>query len=198
LSRVAVITPTWGPLRHRSLLDRCIPSVAAQSYSDWEHLVISDGPDPGLRLEIGDGFVPGVRYLELDKHLEPHSYGNNVRNIAADHTDAEYLAYLDSDNAYRPDHLEVLVRAIEATEADFAYSRMQIVGGPEIGADPPCLGQVDTSLIFHRRRDLERFGGWPVEPGYGTDWKFIEGWIQKGASWAFVPKITVDYHRSLL
>ena len=43
---VSVITPTWQ--RHALLLDRCIPSVAAQDYPNVDHVVVSDGPDPAL------------------------------------------------------------------------------------------------------------------------------------------------------
>jgi glycosyltransferase involved in cell wall biosynthesis len=190
---VAVVTPTWGPQRHVVLIERCIASVRAQTFTDWEHVIVSDGPDPALR-SLGD--IPGVRYFELPNHVEPHSWGANCRNHGARHTKAEYIAYLDSDNAFHPDHLELLVAALDAAGADFAYSRMRIVGGQEIGADPPELGQIDTSLILHRRRGLKAFGIWPVEPYYAIDWKFIEGWIDKGARWAFVPTVTVDYHRS--
>ena len=43
---VSVVTPTWQ--RHDLLMDRCIPSVAAQDYPDVEHVICSDGPDPDL------------------------------------------------------------------------------------------------------------------------------------------------------
>ncbi len=46
---VSVITPTWN--RHDLLLNRCIPSVEAQTYPDIEHIIVSDGPDPDL---LGD------------------------------------------------------------------------------------------------------------------------------------------------
>jgi GT2 family glycosyltransferase len=65
---VTVITPTWQ--RHEYLFDRCIPSVMNQTYAYTEHIVVSDGPDPELRMLI-ENYVPQlthVRYFELAEH----------------------------------------------------------------------------------------------------------------------------------
>lgn len=141
-----MITPTWGPQRHRVLLDRCIPSVKAQSFSDWEHVVVSDGPDPALR-----GLCE--QYLELEEHVEPHSWGASARNRGLRETKATYVAYLDSDNAYRPDHLSRLVDALDRSKADFAYSRMLVVQtGQEIGADLPCSDRSTRRWSFTAAR----------------------------------------------
>lgn len=183
-----MITPTWSPQRHQVLLDRCIPSIRDQTFSDWEHLVVSDGPDPALR-------ILGAKYFELEEHVEPHSWGASARNRGLQETKARYVAYLDSDNAYRPDHLARLVDALDRSKADFAYSRMRVAQtGQEIGADPPVLGQIDTSLIMHRRSSLKKFGWWPVAPIYAIDWEFVSSWMTQGACWVFVPAVTVDYY----
>ena len=58
---VSVITPTWQ--RHDLLLNRCVPSVAAQDHPAVEHVIVSDGPDPDLRGKLAG--LPGVRFEEL-------------------------------------------------------------------------------------------------------------------------------------
>lgn len=193
MRRVAVITPTWGAARHEVLLERCIPSVARQTFTDLEHLVVSDGPDPALSHLLTDS---GVRYAEVAEHVEPHSWGASARNLGLTFTGAEYIAYLDSDNAYRPQHLAHLVDALDRNpRADFAYSRMLMVAtNVEVGGDPPSLGRIDSSLIVHRREAVEWYGDWPELPVYSIDWELISSWLIKGASWAFVPEVTVDYY----
>jgi len=44
---VSVLTPTWN--RGIKMLNRCMTCVNWQTFSDWEHVIVSDGPDPVLR-----------------------------------------------------------------------------------------------------------------------------------------------------
>lgn len=189
---VTVITPTWQ--RHELLLERCIPSVAAQTMA-VEHIVVSDGPDPELR-EILDR-RGGVTFAELHEHVDdPLDLGCRARNVGLELARGDLVAYLDDDNAYRPNHVEVLAAAMADPGVDFAYSQMIRHGiGDTIGQQPPMYGGIDTSLIMHRRNGPERFGRWPdPSPGGAViDWLFVNAWLEAGARWAFVPEVTVDY-----
>ena len=51
---VSVVTPTWQ--RHEWLLERCIASVQAQTYPLIEHVIVCDGPDPGLGPLVKDAY----------------------------------------------------------------------------------------------------------------------------------------------
>lgn len=187
MPRVSVITPTWN--RHEVLLTRCIPSVQAQTYHDFVHVVVSDGSDYAL-LEV----LPDL--LELPEHAG--GLGAAARNFGVESTISELVAFLDDDNAFRPNHLAVLVGALDANpQADFAYGRMAYPGSDSvIGCYPPQYGQIDSSMFVCRRKTME-LGMWPVPPaGYALDWELIGGWMAKGAQAVFVPEITVDYYRS--
>lgn len=188
MPRVSVITPTWQ--RHEVLLNRCIPSVEAQSYRNFEHIIVSDGPDPALR-----GLAPLL--LELGEHEEPGYLGARARNAGIGIANGELLAFLDDDNAFRPNHLATLVAALDANpHADFAYGRMAYPGSDSVvGAYPPQYGQIDSSMFVCHRRTMD-LGMWPVPSGYALDWELIGGWMARGAQAVFVPEITVDYYRS--
>lgn len=196
---VSVITPTWR--RHRSLLDRCIPSVAAQTYPDVEHVIVSDGPDPDLAELLDD--LDTIVYGEVARHdSHPHNWGSPARNRGLELATGGLVAYLDDDNAFRPDHLERLAEVL-ATDphADFAYSRMHChPHGYQVGAAPPAYGQLDSSLLIHRRGLPERLGRWPA-PGsanggdpHAPDWGMVARWLAGGARWVFVDAVTVDYY----
>ena len=189
---VSVITPTWG--RHDLLLDRCIPSVQAQTWPNVEHVIVSDGPDPALRARMNGH----ARFDELPEHLHAQ-WGHYARLRGIELAEGDVIAYLDDDNAYRPGHLEAVVTALLAEGADFAYSiaLMQGHGMPyPVGQDPPAYGQIDTSLIVHRRELLE-VATWQWFDGIPTiDWDIVDRWMQAGARWAFVPYVTVDYYFS--
>ena len=188
--KISVLTPTLN--RHEILLNRCIPSVRAQTYPDVEHVVVSDGPDPELASLLKHS---GVVYAEVPDGPSG-DYGCRARNLAATVATGDLFAYLDDDNAYRPDHLTRLAAALEDPDVDFAYSRMELFGpwGGEVGSAPPACGCIDSSLIVARRETL-RFGEW-AGGRYEVDWDIVERWLAGGARWAFVPEVTVDYWRA--
>lgn len=188
---VTVVSPTWH--RHDLLLDRCIPSVAAQDYPAIEHIVVSDGPDPELLGKFPT--APGVRLEELPEHPDAQ-WGHHARLHGIDLAKGEYIAYLDDDNSWHGDHARLLVAALEDTGADFAYPLMAVHGRGEyvIGTDPPAEGQIDTSMIVHRRELLD-VATWRWFPGIPTiDWDLVSRWMTGGAAWVRVPSVTCDYY----
>jgi glycosyltransferase involved in cell wall biosynthesis len=186
--RISVITPTWQ--RHELLVDRCVPSVAAQTVP-VEHVVVSDGPDPVLRELLAD-----VVYAEVDQHYDdPVNVGARARNRGLEVASGDLIAYLDDDNAFRPHHVETLAEALVNSGRDFAYSRMYRHGlGDEIGAEPPEHGRVDSSILMQRADTHLKFGWWPVPSEYCVDWQLVQAWVLAGAQWVFVPEVTVDYY----
>lgn len=190
---VSVVTPTWR--RHGLLLNRCVPSVQAQTYPAVEHVVVSDGPDPELTAMIaGQVKVFG----ELPEHDPVARWGHRARLRGLELARGEYIAYLDDDNAFRPWHVERLAAALEANPgAGFAYGQIQMNGHGMVyvvGADPPSCGMIDTSAIMHRRGLLEtatwRDEGWQET----VDWDLVARWMSAGTGWAFVQEITADYY----
>ena len=144
---VSVITPTWQ--RHDLLLKRCIPSVQAQTYPEIEHVIISDGGDPELALKVAALYpalhVPPIHFHQLDNDLRGGQWGVMPRLHGLELATGDLIAYLDDDDAYRPNHVELLVQALaEDPEAGFAYSQMcshnaqgeaSVIGSPALG---PC------------------------------------------------------------
>jgi glycosyltransferase involved in cell wall biosynthesis len=185
---VSVVTPTWQ--RRWELLERCVPSVQAQTYPSVEHVVVSDGPDSDLA-----GRIPaGVRFEELAEHDPEARWGHWARLRGLEMATGEFIAYLDDDNAFRPRHLERLVAALDDNpDAAFAYSQMLVhPHGSIVGTDPPAYCHIDTSIIVHRRGLLD-LGTW--EPSLPSiDWDIVDRWMQAGAKWTFVAEVTVDYY----
>ncbi len=187
--RVAVVTPTWQ--RNGVLLDRCIPSVAAQDWPNVEHVVVSDGPDPALRQILEPD--PRVTYVELQRHDEGARWGHWARLAGIETTTAQYIAYLDDDNSYRINHVSTLMQALaDQPLSGYAYSRMVLhcAGGAVIGQPVPRYGQIDTSMILHRRSILDTATWTQSLPT--IDWDLVERWMQAGIGWAYAPVITSD------
>jgi glycosyltransferase involved in cell wall biosynthesis len=199
LPLVSVITPTWQ--RHDMLLDRCIPSVQAQSYPAVEHIVISDGPDPALLEKLTAQLGASVRLPLLGMLSAAERggrWGVKPRLRGLEMASGELITYLDDDDAFRPDHCALLVGALKAhPDAGMAYSKMAshgaameppggtIIGGPELG---PCA--VGSPMIMHRRELLELATWGPPDPM--EDWRLVDRWLERGVIAYFVDRITVD------
>ena len=194
---VSVISPTWQ--RHDWLFNRCIASVQAQEYRNIEHVVVCDGPDPGLALKIAafkTTDVPIV-FRQLPPNPDPR-WGTRARLAGLEIATGELIAYLDDDDSYRPDHCAQLVRVLERNpDIGFAYTQMSshgsivegaseaIIGSGEVG---PCA--IGTPMIMHRPELLEISTWGP--PDSMEDWRLVDRWVGSGVKFHFIPAVTVD------
>lgn len=194
MSTVTVVIPTLHH-RHQSL-QAALESIAAQTYQDFTVFVMPDGPDPDLLQVLFWSEIPAVRAMYRAGKVEViplgqvwHIYGAPQRLIAGYLARTEFIAYLDDDNLWLPEHLEVLRAAIG--DHSFAYAMQQRPEGPSFDGDARRY-KIDTSAILHRT-DALRITQWPVDNVHIADGLFIERLIAGGATYAFVPKVTSIY-----
>ena len=192
---VSVITPTWR--RRDLLLRRCIPSVAAQTYPAVEHVIVSDGPDWDLGEPILEASNPRhqVTFTCLPEHDTAGHWGGPARRRGLDIAHGKLIAYLDDDDAYRPDHLQVLAAALaDCPAARFAVSRM-VSHSPAgdttvIGTGPPAYGAIGTPMILHHA-DLADVATWGP-PSPAEDWELVSAWLNARTGFVAVPDETID------
>jgi len=175
------------------LWNRAIASVKRQTFTDWELIVVSDGPDLEFR-QMPISIEEPISRWELPEHMG--DWGATARRRGAAIAQGDIVAYLDDDNAWRPNHLMELVDAFKRhPAASFAYTQMRIMStGQVIGTDPPQVGGIDSSVIAHVRGVLEIYGNWPDYVSYVQDWETVERWMKNGARWVHIPMVTVDYY----
>ena len=114
--RVSVIMRTHNRLEH---VREAIESVLAQTLKDFELLIINDGGHDGIR-EIVDSFnSEKIRYYKLQINRGP----TGALNEGVLRARGEYIAYLDDDDIYYPNHLETLTNYIDKnSHYDVVYS----------------------------------------------------------------------------
>lgn len=138
---VSVIIPSYN----RSLLlkTRSIPSVQRQTYDNWEVIVVGDGPRNGaIREAVGSFDDPRIRYVEIPRpdygSMTPdqfwHSAGAAARNHGLSLARGQFIAPLDDDDEFLPNHLEQCVATLGAGEADLVYGSV-IVRDFETGTE---------------------------------------------------------------
>lgn len=99
LPTISVIIPTYN---HAGTLPRAIDSVLAQTFEDFELLVVDDGSTDDTAAVIADYEDDRVRYV-------PHETNRGAsvaRNTGIDHARGEFVAFLDSDDEWLPTKLE--------------------------------------------------------------------------------------------
>ena len=106
ISRVAVIVPAYG-VAH--LLGEALDSLLAQTFTDWECVVIDDGAPDDVKAAVtpylGD---PRIRFLATENQGV-----SGARNTAIAATTAPLIALLDGDDRFRPDYLMQTVARME-------------------------------------------------------------------------------------
>jgi glycosyltransferase involved in cell wall biosynthesis len=108
---VATVVPTFN---RPGLLHAAVVSALAQTITDHVVVVVSDGAPVDLELEDPRLFVlTGSRNTKLPAIS---------RNLGMRITDSTYVALLDDDNSWYPDHLERSIEALERTGAAASYS----------------------------------------------------------------------------
>lgn len=201
---VSVITATYN---RRLVVAHAIESVRRSSLDDWEHLVIGDhcSDDTGdVVAAIGD---PRVSFTNLPENAGEQSAPNNEGLRRAR---GRYIAYLNHDDLYFPDHLRSAIAELDRTGADFVWSPLLVLlpataddlatdrwscrvsGVPLSDAYDPRLFVFASAWVMTRAL-ADRVGPWrPARETYVTasqDWLW-RAW-RAGATMRVLPRASV-------
>jgi glycosyltransferase involved in cell wall biosynthesis len=102
-------------LNASDFLQAAIESVLAQTYEAWELLLVDDGSNDGST-EIAIGFASKhaarIKYFEHDGH---QNLGMSAaRNLGIRKAKGDYIAFLDADDFWLPNKLEVQTRILDS------------------------------------------------------------------------------------
>ena len=108
---VSVVLPTYN---RADVLSRAIDSVLAQTYDDFELLVIDDGSVDETRERVTSYDDSRIKYLPLERNRG----ASTARNIGIDHAQGQYVAFQDSDDEWLPEKLTAQVRVMNDAPPD--------------------------------------------------------------------------------
>jgi glycosyltransferase involved in cell wall biosynthesis len=165
---ISVITATFN---RAQFLRGAVESLRAQSYRDWEHIIVDDGSTDETQ-EILASLAPASSEPGAERwrtFRTRHQGVDSARNFGLAVARGDLVTFLDSDDEYLPDHLAHLLETLGGR--DFALGRYQLVN---CSADPnPVVadfyhpGQVvevaqvesGTGLFFGKRELFMQLGG---------------------------------------
>jgi glycosyltransferase involved in cell wall biosynthesis len=121
LPKASVITPLYNGAAH---IVHCIESVAAQTMTDLEHIVIdnnSTDDGPSIVRDLQD------KYPHITLISETAPGPGPARNAGIRHASGRYIAFLDADDAWKPAKLSDQISAMQETGACFSWTTYDVI-----------------------------------------------------------------------
>src|SRR5258708_8712103 len=101
---VSVIIPVYN---REHCVKRAIDSVTAQTFKDFEVVVVDDGSKDGS-VEILKSYGDSIHLI-----CQKNAGAGTARNVAIRAARGRWIAFLDSDDAWRPEKLECQMQLLE-------------------------------------------------------------------------------------
>jgi GT2 family glycosyltransferase len=183
---VVVITPTVG----KAQLKNAIDSVSNQTYQNLTHLIVVDGTEY---------FQAVLRIAPIKQNViittAPFNtggngyYGHRIYAAYSHLVNHDYVAFLDEDNWFEPNHIESLVETLETKDYDWVHSLRKVYTENDkyladdccesIGRYPIWFSQPDnpqhlvdtSSYLFNREFITSVSSHWNY--GWGGDRRFF-------------------------
>ena len=198
----SIIMPVWN---RAGLVKNAIESVLAQTFQDYELLIIDDGSKDHLEDVVRPYLSEKISY-----HRIPHSGACAARNYGLTNSVHPFISYLDSDNRWHPEFLERMRDSLQGVHSsrDVAYCiadlyrknpvtgkifRDGTIGEPFSFRKLIKGNYIDINTFVHSRKAIEFAGQFDEKFKRLGDWDLI---IRMTSLFepVFVPEILVDYY----
>lgn len=185
---ISVVIPLYNKEAH---IQRALDSVLRQADQHFEIVVVDDGSRDGGAALVAACPDPRVRLIR-----QPNAGVSVARNVGVAAASSDFIAFLDADDAHKPDFL-ANVRALarqhpEALAYAMNYEVVSPGGAVQLGVDPARapsqmldplayfrIGKhgspIFSSSVAVRRRALQAVGGFPAGVRLGED---IDTWLR--------------------
>jgi glycosyltransferase involved in cell wall biosynthesis len=199
--KFSIITSLYRPYE---LLERCLASVIDQTHTDWEWIIISDGPMPDESHRLINKHTSRFpRKNQIIPTEQPHGgwWGNKARNKAMDLCTGEYVCWVNHDNIIYPDYL-----ARHNAMAEARGKKVITVVPIQCRANGELFDWLPRLPLRHRYIDLlnfamplalarecNAFGGVDAET-YAADWALFDRAQKKAAPVIDVSEVSAGVH----
>jgi len=205
----SVIIPLYNKAKY---IAACLEGVLNQDYKDFEIIIVNDGST-----DASVAVVEGFSSDKIKLYHQENSGVSSARNHAVDKAEGNYLAFLDADDLWKPQHLQCLKESIEAFpdaglygnnyEINYNNSVVQPAQFNFNYATQPCIvtdffkASMKDTIIWTSAAALSKttfldFRGFNTAYTTGQD---LDLWIRIALEQAIVfhPQITMCYNRSI-
>jgi glycosyltransferase involved in cell wall biosynthesis len=203
---ISVIVRTIG---RPFVLSEALTSLRNQTYKNFEVIVVEDGPGISKEHIFSQFSDLNLQYYPTGTRVGRTTAGN----LGLASAKGQYCIFLDDDDAFFPEHLEVLIEGIQKEHGKAAYSIAYEVPTEVISNDPYVYKEKGRRIVFHQPFNLllllwknyipiqtllfhrslyEENGGFDETLEYFEDWDL---WVRYAITtkFIFIPKITSKY-----
>jgi len=200
MPKVTVIIPAYNAEKY---IEQTINSVLAQTFQDFEIIVINDG-SRDKTAEIVNSYGLSVRCIQTT-----NGGVSRARNLGIDNALGEYIAFLDSDDLWAPTKLEKQVALLNEnqniglcfTALERVDRNLKLIGKTEAHNYPDfcealllysCVVTGSCSSVMLRTNIAKQTGGFDTSFTNYEDWEY---WLQLSliTEFAAIPEYLVKY-----
>lgn len=149
---ISVIVPVYNVEKY---LNRCINSILAQTYQDYELILIDDG-STDYSGEICDFFQAKDDRIKVIH--QPNNGLSFARNVGIEYSCGEYITFIDSDDYVAESYLEILLKLLEGNDSDISCCEYLRTGKECIKniklTDEFIILRENDILTFYLKKDL--------------------------------------------
>jgi len=145
MTKCSVVIPYYQ--RDAGILRRALASVFAQSHANFDIIVVDDESPCPLAPELAD--LDAEQRARIRIVTQKNAGPGAARNAGLDAVpaDTDYVAFLDSDDAWTPDHLKIAIESLSRFEADCYFA--SISGGDAFYYHFGVAALSDVTEIVH-------------------------------------------------
>ncbi len=115
---ISVVIPAYNA---EQFLDETLESVLSQTYENWECIIVNDGSTDNTEEIAKKWCEKDARFRYFYKE---NSGASDTRNLGIKETRGEYIAFLDADDLYMPNFLEICLENLVEKDVDLVAPKM--------------------------------------------------------------------------
>ena len=120
INKVSIIIPTFN---RAHLIGETLDSITAQTYINWECIIIDDGSTDNTYNLIGECVKKDTRFSYFERPVDKTKGANACRNIGIEKATGDYLIFFDSDDLMTPNHIELKLKALSENDIDYVITK---------------------------------------------------------------------------
>lgn len=194
-SLVSIIVACYN---HGQFLTEAIESVLAQTYNNWECIIINDGSTDNTH-------KVAQQLLKRDERISYYKINNSgvsfARNYAIEKSNGYFILPFDADDILHPAYIDKAVKIFEQKDVKLVYCDIQLFGAEQGLFDLPDYSEKEFAIMnmilgnsVFKKNDFITAGGYNTNMLYGwEDWNLFIAFLKNGGRVVKIPEALFYY-----